>query len=80
MSSITVTLPDGSQRTIPAGTRPIDIAKSIGPRLAQDAIAAKVDGELADLSRPLQSDAALQILTSRDPEAMQVYRHSTAHL
>ena len=80
MSSITVTLPDGSQRTIPAGTRPIDIAKSIGPRLAQDAIAAKVDGELADLSRPLQSDAALQILTSRDPEAMQVYRHSAAHL
>jgi threonyl-tRNA synthetase len=80
MSSITVTLPDGSQRTIPAGTRPIDVAKSIGPRLAQDAIAAKVDGELADLLRPLESDVALQILTSRDPEAMQVYRHSAAHL
>ncbi len=80
MSSITVTLPDGSQRTIPAGTRPIDVARSIGPRLAQDAIAAKVNGELADLSRPLESDAALQILTSRDPEAMQVYRHSAAHL
>ena len=80
MSSITVTLPDGSQRTLPAGTRPIDVAKSIGPRLAQDAIAAKVNGELADLSRPLESDAALQILTTRDPEAIQVYRHSAAHL
>jgi threonyl-tRNA synthetase len=80
MSSITVTLPDGSQRSVPAGTRPIDVAKSIGPRLAQEAIAAKVNGELADLSRPLESDAALQILTSKDPEAIQVYRHSAAHL
>jgi threonyl-tRNA synthetase len=80
MSSITVTLPDGSQRSVPAGTRPIDVARSIGPRLAQDAIAAKVNGELSDLSRPLESDAALQILTSRDPEAIQVYRHSAAHL
>ena len=80
MSSITVTLPDGSQRTLPAGTRPIDVAKSIGPRLAQEAIAAKVNGELADLSRPLESDATLQILTTRDPEAIQVYRHSAAHL
>ena len=80
MSSINITLPDGSQRTVPAGTRPLDVAKSIGPRLAQEAIAAKVDGQLTDLSRPLESDGALQILTSKDPEALEVYRHSAAHL
>ena len=77
---MTITLPDGSQQAVPAGTRPIDVAKSIGPRLAEDAVVARVNGELYDLTRPLESDATLQILTSRDPEALEVYRHSTAHL
>ncbi len=80
MSNISVTLPDGSQQTVPAGTRPIDIARSISPRLAEDAVVARIDGQLHDLTRPLESDATLQILTSRNPEALEVYRHSTAHL
>jgi threonyl-tRNA synthetase len=80
MSNIEITLPDGSKRSVPAGTPPVEIAKSISPRLADAAIVAKVDGELYDLSRPLEKDAALQILTNRDPEALEVYRHSTAHL
>ena len=78
--SLTVTLPDGSQQPVPDGTRPIDIAKSISPRLANDAIVARVDGELFDLTRPLEDDAKVEILTPKNPEALQVYRHSTAHL
>jgi threonyl-tRNA synthetase len=80
MSSFTVTLPDGSQQTVPQGTRPIDIANSISPRLAADAIVARVNGELFDLTRPLEVDAKLEILTTKNPEALHVYRHSTAHL
>ena len=78
--SITITLPDGSQQSVPAGSKPLDVAKSISPRLADDAVVARVNGELYDLTRPLETDATLQILTSRDPEALRVYRHSTAHL
>ncbi|MDP8981660.1 MAG: threonine--tRNA ligase [Acidobacteriota bacterium] len=78
--SITVTLPDGSQQTVPPGARPIDIARSISPRLADDAVVARVNGDLYDLTRPLESDATVQILTSKNPEALEVYRHSTAHL
>src|SRR5579884_1769357 len=80
MSSIQVTLPDGSVNSLPAGSRPIDIARSISPRLAEDAVVARVNGELYDLTRPLESDAKLEILTSKHPEALEVYRHSTAHL
>ena len=80
MSSIVITLPDGSQQPVEAGTRPIDIAKSISPRLADAAIAAKVNGELVDLTRPIDKDANLQILTAKDPESLYIYRHSTAHL
>src|SRR5579862_3046505 len=80
MSSIQITLPDGSQQSVEAGSRPIDIARNIGPRLADAAIVAKVNGDLYDLTRPLEADATLQFLTSKDPAALQVYRHSTAHL
>ncbi|MGA2593092.1 MAG: threonine--tRNA ligase [Bryobacteraceae bacterium] len=80
MSSIQITLPDGSQQSVEAGSRPIDIARAISPRLADAAIVAKVNGDLYDLTRPIESDAALQILTTKDPAALQVYRHSTAHL
>jgi threonyl-tRNA synthetase len=80
MSTIQVTLPDGSTQSVAAETRPIDIAKSISPRLADAAIAAKVNGELFDLTRPLEHDANLQILTAKDPESLNIYRHSTAHL
>ncbi|HXA68501.1 MAG TPA: threonine--tRNA ligase [Bryobacteraceae bacterium] len=78
--SFTITLPDGSQKSVPSGTGPMDIAKSIGPRLADDAVVARVNGQLYDLTRPFESDAQLEILTSKNPEALQVYRHSTAHL
>ncbi|MEK7750986.1 MAG: threonine--tRNA ligase [Acidobacteriota bacterium] len=77
---MTITLPDGSRKEYPAGSRPIDIARSIGARLADDAVVARVDGELFDLTRPLDGDTTLEILTSRNPEALEVYRHSTAHL
>jgi threonyl-tRNA synthetase len=80
MSSLNITLPDGSQQTVPPDSRPIDVANSISPRLAADAIVARVNGELFDLTRPLESDAQVQILTTKNPEALQVYRHSTAHL
>ncbi|MFN3326353.1 MAG: threonine--tRNA ligase [Bryobacteraceae bacterium] len=80
MSSITITLPDGSQQVVESGVRPLDIAKSISPRLAEDAVVARVNGQFYDLTRPLESDARLEILTSRNPEALEVYRHSTAHL
>jgi threonyl-tRNA synthetase len=80
MSNISITLPDGSQQTHAAGVRPIDIARSISARLAEDAVVARINGELYDLTRALESDAKLEILTSRNPEALEVYRHSAAHL
>src|SRR6266496_4149255 len=80
MSNIEITLPDGSKQSWPGGTPPLEVARSISPRLADAAIVAKVNGELYDLTRPLEKDANLQILTTRDPESLEVYRHSTAHL
>lgn len=77
--AIRVTLPDGSVRETRAGATPLDVAQAIGPRLARDAVVARVDGELVDLARPLDRDARLELLTPRDPEALEVLRHSTAH-
>src|SRR5579863_1995757 len=80
MNNIQVTLPDGSAQNLAEGARPIDVARSISPRLADDAIVARVNGDLWDLNRPFEADSALQILTTKNPEALEVYRHSTAHL
>lgn len=80
MSSLTITLPDGSQQSVAAGTTPLDVAKSISPRLADAAIVARVNGDLYDLTRPIEADSQLAILTAKDEAALQVYRHSTAHL
>jgi threonyl-tRNA synthetase len=80
MSEISVTLPDGSIRQVPAGSTPADIAAEISPRLAKAALVASVDGHLVDLTFPLTKDARVKIVTSDSPEALQVYRHSTAHL
>src|SRR6202453_3570456 len=80
MSNIHVTLPDGSVQSLPSGARPIDVSQSISKRLAEDAIVARVNGDLWDLSRPFESDSTLEILTTRNIEALEVYRHSTAHL
>src|SRR5271167_4778474 len=78
--SIHVKLPDGSTKDVPQGTTALDVAKSISPRLADAALAAKTNGNLIDLTRPLEKDTDLRILTDRDPEALEVYRHSSAHL
>src|SRR5579862_8588649 len=80
MNQLQITLPDGSVRSVPEGTRPVDVARDISPRLADDAIVARVNGNLWDLTRPLEGDAKLEILTTKSAEALQVYRHSTAHL
>jgi threonyl-tRNA synthetase len=80
MSQITVTLPDGSSRIVPPGSSVKDIAESISPRLAQAALAGVVDGKLVDLVYPLDRDASVRIVTDKSPEALALYRHSTAHL
>src|SRR6058998_3612111 len=80
MSHVIITLPDGSSRPVPAGTAAGDIAAGISPRLARAALAGVVDGKLVDLSYPLDHDAAIRIVTDRSPEALPLYRHSTAHL
>ncbi len=80
MNQVTVTLPDGSNRTIPAGAPVRAVAEAISPRLAGAALAGVVDGRLVDLTYPLTADAAVRIVTDRSPEALPLYRHSTAHL
>jgi threonyl-tRNA synthetase len=78
--SVNVTLPDGSSRTVPAGTPVRDIAEGISPNLARAALAGIVDGKLVDLTYPLSQDASVRIVTDKSPEALALYRHSTAHL
>ncbi len=110
-TNIQVTLPDGSKKEVPQGTTPLEIAKSISPRLADAALVSKIkpsgaqpaassqeqageaktpasmhahqskDGwQFADLSKPLEQDVELRLMTDRDPEALEVYRHSSAHV
>jgi threonyl-tRNA synthetase len=91
--NIHIKLPDGGDKEMPKGSTALDVAKSISPRLADAAIAAKISSngdqagegarptqELIDLTRPLEKDTELRILTEKDPEALGVYRHSSAHL
>jgi threonyl-tRNA synthetase len=78
--SIHVKLPDGSVKDVPKGTTALEIAKDIGPRLADAALVAKTNGDLIDLAKPLEKDTDLRFLTEKDPEALDVYRHSSAHL
>jgi threonyl-tRNA synthetase len=80
MNQIAVTLPDGSVRQVPAGTLVRDVAESISPHLAKAAFAGLVDGKLVDLTYPLNRDASVKIVTEKSPEALPLYRHSTAHL
>jgi threonyl-tRNA synthetase len=76
-----IALPDGSVREVPHGTTPADIAASIGPGLAKAAIAARVDGELRDIMRPLEGDASLALITARDEgDALELARHDFAHV
>ncbi|OYZ46460.1 MAG: threonine--tRNA ligase [Novosphingobium sp. 16-62-11] len=76
-----ITLPDGSVREVAPGSTPADIAAAIGPGLAKAALAARVDGELVDLSRPFTADAALALVTAKDEaEALELARHDFAHI
>ena len=80
MDQVTVTLPDGSTRQLPTGTPVRQVAEDISPRLAKAAIAASVDDRMVDLTHPLDEDAAVRIITKDGPDALHLYRHSTAHL
>jgi threonyl-tRNA synthetase len=78
---IHLTLPDGSVREVAAGTTAGDVARAIGPGLAKAALAARVDGELVDLERPIERDAALAIVTAKDEaDALELVRHDFAHV
>ena len=80
MSEVVVTLPDGSQRNLEAGATSLDLAAAIGARLAKDALAASVNGELTDLDRPLESGAQVSLVTPASDAGRDVLRHSTAHV
>ena len=78
MSQITVTLPDNSAHSYESGVTPQEIAENIGSRLAQDALAAQVNGQSVDLNVPIEADAEVAILTGDSPEGHEVLLHSTA--
>src|SRR3990167_1783563 len=78
---VTITLPDGSKKEAAAGISVFEFVKNhIGPGLAKAAIFAKVNGQDADLARTIDSDATLQIFTTKAPEALEVARHDAAHI
>jgi threonyl-tRNA synthetase len=80
VSTIKVTLPDGSARELPAGATAKELAAAIGPGLAKAALAARVNGQIRDLGRELEDGATVSLLTDRDPDALEVLRHSAAHI
>src|SRR4051812_41540191 len=78
---VTVTLPDGSQKQAPRGMKVGDfVRESIGAGLAKAAVVAKLNGEQVDLSRPLEKDVKLEVLTTKTPDALEVIRHDAAHV
>jgi threonyl-tRNA synthetase len=77
---VTIRLPDGTTLEVPRGTTVRAVAERIGPRLAKDAVAGKLDGRIVDLVTPLVADGSLEIVTWRSPDVVPIYRHSTAHL
>lgn len=80
MPTVQITFPDGTSKEFPQGVTALEVAKSLGPRLAAEAVAAKVDGCLVDLSFPIESSAPVQIIAPPSSEALDIYRHSAAHL
>src|ERR1700721_85876 len=78
--TIQITLPDGAVREVPRGTTAAQIAHQISPRLAKEALVARADDQLVDLSRPLEQNTKVAILTPKDADAVQVFRHSASHL
>ena len=77
---VKVTLPDGKVLELQPGTTVSDVAGMIGPRLQKAAVAGKLNGQVVDVMRPIESDAKLEILTEKNPEALDVLRHSAAHM
>src|SRR3990167_8935406 len=77
---VEITFPDGSKKAFNKGITAREIAQSIGQRLAQSALAAKVNDKIVDLSEPIHADSTVQILTSADKEGKEVLWHSSAHL
>jgi threonyl-tRNA synthetase len=75
-----ITLPDGSTLEIASGTTAKQLAEKIGPGLAKGAVAAKVNGQLVDLSTPIDDHASVQIITAEDREGLEIMRHSCAHI
>ncbi|MBS4461597.1 MULTISPECIES: threonine--tRNA ligase [unclassified Facklamia] len=80
MSKITLKFPDGNERQYPVGVTTQEVAESISKSLAKVALAGKLNGELIDFTRPIESDGAIEIITDKSEEALQIMRHSTAHL
>lgn len=80
MTQPSVELPDGSRRNFEPGQTALDLARSISEGLARQAVAAKIDGQVVDLSTPLRDGVALEIITLSSPAGLEVYRHSAAHL
>ena len=80
MSDLTVELPDASTRAVPDGSTALDLAKAIGPRLAKDALAARVNGHLSDLTAPLANGDRVALVTPASEDGREVIRHSTAHV
>src|SRR5262247_4689627 len=76
----TITLPDGSQRSFPAPVDGSTVARSIGPKLERDAVAIRVDGDLRDLTRPIDRDARVEIVTRTTPDGLELLRHDAAHV
>jgi threonyl-tRNA synthetase len=80
MSELQIRLPDGNTLAVPKGSTVLDVARTIGRGLAKAAFAGRIDGRLVDLRTPLEADAAIEIVTNRDPEAGEVIRHSAEHV
>jgi threonyl-tRNA synthetase len=77
---VRVTLPDGSVREVAAGSNALDVARSISEGLARQAVAARIDDQLVDLTTPITRDAQLVLITLKSPEGLAIYRHSASHL
>src|SRR5574337_173061 len=80
MANIQLTFPDGSSKEFPQGITAREVAQAIGPRLAADVLAAKLDGRLVDLTTKIEASAPIQFITPQSAEGLEIYRHSCAHL
>lgn len=80
MDVIQVELPDGSVKEVPVGSTPLEVARTVSERLAREAVAARLDGQMVDLTRPIEKPSRLELIPLASPEGLHVYRHSAAHL